>query len=239
MVFDMNEFQRFIEDEAPNIKLTSPALEKSYWSRDKLESVTIGDDNPDLIFHAVGLALTQWETLENAIFELYSIFCGCDNPLTTNALRRMLGAIESSDGRRKALEEAARIYFGDHNYPDGIAKPYKLLFASHKKASDRRNEIAHGIVHGFVIDNENKGNFLFPARYNSGRNTPYMDASFGENGGQFMTEMYRYTSREIYAIAQKFGVLTAFTFECMVAAGKIEGKLKIELAQLAQNNIEK
>lgn len=234
-----NEFERFVKHEAPNIDLTSPAIEKGYWARDKLQAVTVGDDNLDIIYHAVGMALSQWETLENAIFNLYLIFCGSDNATTTTALRRAFGTIESSDGRRKALDEAARIYFGDHNYPHGAAKPYKLLFESHKNASSRRNEIAHGIAHGFTIDNKNKGNFLFPASYNSGRNATFLDSSFGESGGPFMTELYRYTSREIYLIAQKFGVLTAFTFNCLGAAGKVEGRLKIELAQLIQGTTEK
>ena len=238
MLNDMSEFEHFVKYEAVNINLTSPAIEKGYWGRDLLETVTIGDDNPDQIFHAVGMALSQWETLENEMFNLYLIFCESDNPATINALRRAFGTIESSDGRRKALAEAASVYFGDHNYPNGIAKPYRLLFESHKKASDRRNEIAHGVVYNVMINNEIKGNFLFPASYNSGRNSPYINSSIGESGGQFKTEMYRYTSSQIYTIARKFGELTAFTTKCFSAAGKIEGALKLELAQSVQKTIE-
>lgn len=225
-----NELERFIKDEAPSLNLTSPAIGKGYWQRDKLQTVTVGDDNQDIIYHAVGLALSQWERLENTIFQLYSIFCESNSSATYNALRRAFGTIESSDGRRKALEETARMYFGDHNYPDGAAKPYKLLFESHKNASSRRNEIAHGIVYEFVNDDETKGNFLFPASYNSGRNSAFMNGLNGGCGGPFMTEHYRYTSREIYMIARKFGVLANFAADCSVAAGKIGGVPKIELA---------
>ncbi|SEK35574.1 hypothetical protein SAMN04487787_101594 [Kosakonia sacchari] len=234
-----NEFERFMKFEAQNINLTSPAIEKGYWTRDKLKNVSVGDENQDIIFHAVGMALSQWETLENEMFRLYLVFCSSDNAITSTALRRAFGTIESSDGRRKALEEAARVYFGDHNYPCGIAKPYKLLFESHKKASERRNEIAHGVVRCFWINNENKGNFLLPASYNTGRNSTFMDSLNEDNGGPFMTEYYRYTSREIYAIAQKFAELNAFILNCVIAAGKVEGHLKIELAHLTQKTIEK
>lgn len=226
------QLERFLKIEASTIDLTSPTTEKGYWGRAKLKDVTVGDDNRDRIFHAVGMALTQWETLENEMFRLYLIFCESNNSTTITALRRAFGTIESSDARRKALEEVARIYFGDDNYPDGKAKPFKLLFESHKKASDRRNEIAHGIANGFMIDNSFKGWFLFPAAYNSGCNSDSYNSSFGEDGGPFMTEHYRYTSREIYEFSQKFSVLTDFTVACLRAAGKVEGTLKIELMHL-------
>lgn len=227
-------FTRFMENEAKSMDLTSPAFEKGYWERPKLASVQEGDANVEAIFIAVGFALTQWETFENLLVELYLIYCGSDNPTAYNAIRRSFGTIESSDGRKKAIDEAAKVYFGDDLYPDGVAKPFKELLTAHGKAAQRRNEIAHGVAHGIGINSDQKGCFLFPAAYNSARNSTFM-TSIGLDGGPFMRELYRYTSREIIGIAQKFGMLTDIAIRCLAASGKIGGHHKVFLASLSKS----
>ncbi|HBX7959986.1 TPA: hypothetical protein MIG85_15610 [Klebsiella pneumoniae] len=232
MVDDRQEIlTHFLETEAKSIDLSSPAFEKGFWERPKLAAIQQGDVSVEAIYLAVGFALTQWETLENILVEQYLIFCGSDNPITYNAIRRSFGTIESSDGRKKAIDEAAHVYFGDDLYPKGLAKPYKDLLTAHGKAAQRRNEIAHGVAHAITLNGDHKGCFLFPAAYNSARNFSFM-THIKLDEGPFLRENYRYTSREIFEIAHKFGALTDIALRCLAASGKIGAHHKILLANL-------
>ena len=73
-----------------------------------------GDNAVDPIYHAVGFALSQWETAEVMLVDLFLTMCECENSNSYNPVRRAFGSFESSGGRRKALEEAAEVYFGQY-----------------------------------------------------------------------------------------------------------------------------
>ena len=237
MNVSQEQFQKFICEEAGSImdNLESPVLNRNYWKKPSLDEVMNGDDSIDLIFHAIGSALTQWEVLENNLFSMYMMFCELESASSYNAIRRSFGTIESSAARRIAIIEAAKIYFGEEEYSRGSAKQFKKIFEAHEAATKRRNDIAHGVAHGFTINNESKGFFLFPASYNSGRNTTFM-VSDGSANAPYLTETYRYTSSNIYSFTKKFGELSNLSMNFLNAAVKINGTPKIIIADMLKKN---
>lgn len=228
------QLENFLKEEANAINLSSPVLDKKYWARPSFSEVAVGDESVDTIYHAVGYALSQWETLENNIFNLYIIFCEVNNVTSIQAIRRSFGTFDSSSGRRKAIIEAAKVYFNEDVYQKGAAQPYREFFARHISASDLRNDIAHGVAYGFTVDSEEKGNFLFPTQYNTGRNNNSWSTVY-DGSDAFSSEKYRYNSKTIYEIARKFGELTEFSFRLMTVAQKINGIPKIVLADMIKN----
>jgi hypothetical protein len=127
-----------------------PLFAASYWERPELSPDDRGDASVDPIFHAVGLALSQWETAESVLVDLFIMLCDLDNANSYTAIRRAFGTLESSGGRRKALEEAAEVYFG-HYWGDPATKPFKKLLSTFERASGRRNDIAHGRAHHLTV----------------------------------------------------------------------------------------
>ena len=121
-----------------------PCLDKNYWSRPKNSAV--GDADVDLIYRAVGRALSQWEMLEQRLANLFLIVCECPDS-SANPVRRAYGAIENGTLRRQALEQAARVYFGKSWDIPIVERSFKRMIEAVSLASKRRDDIAHGIVH--------------------------------------------------------------------------------------------
>lgn len=224
----VEEMTKFMADMPKAWTADDPLFVGTYWERPELSQADRGDASVDPIFHAVGLALSQWETAESALADLFLILCECDNASSHTAIRRAFGSIESSGGRRKALEEAAEVYLG-HYGADPSTKPFKKLISTFERASGRRNDIAHGRAHALAVDNQPLGAFLFPAPYNTGRNSlfPAVDNS---DPFSVTTGKYRYTSATVIGFANKFGELTMKIFEYMVGSVKLNGVPKQILA---------
>jgi hypothetical protein len=165
-----------------------------------------GDSTQDVIFHAVGLALTQWETAENALATLFLVVSESENANTIHALRRAFGSIESGAARRKALEAAAEVYFGSSWTNNAVRVPFRNLIDSFASGSHRRDEIAHGMAVPVTIDGKEMGAFLFPAEYNTQRTfTSVGDMTIDPLA--FMRGKYRYTAANIHEFVTKFGQL--------------------------------
>lgn len=229
------QMMTFITEEADSLKknLASPLLDRNYWRKPELGDVLKGDDSADLIYHAIGYALTQWEVVENTLVQMYFVFCELESTASLNAIRRSFGTFESSAGRRLATIEAAKVYFGEDVFSTGAAKPFKKFFDAHQEATKRRNDIAHGTAYPIIINNESKGCFLFPSQYNTGRNSTFFSSEGGVNT-PYMTETYRYNSDVIYSFAKKFGELNSLAFNFLLAANKINGVPKIILADVVE-----
>lgn len=217
----VEEMTKFVADMPKAWTADDPLFAGTYWERPEPSPADRGDSSVDPIFHAVGFALSQWETAESALADLFLILCECGSTSSHTAIRRAFGSIESSGGRRKALEEAAEVYFG-HYWADPSTKPFKKLISTFERASGRRNDIAHGRAHPLTVNSQPLGAFLFPAPYNTGRNSLFPAIDDGDPFS-VMTGKYRYTSAHIIGIGNKFGELTMKIIEYMVGSLKLNG----------------
>lgn len=175
------------------------------WDRPALDPNARGDADVSAIFHSVGFALTTWENAECALASLFQVMSNVTAQNAYQAVLRAFGSIESSAGRRRALEAAAEIYFGQYWSDPVVRKPFKDLMSAFEKASARRDDFAHGMAYSVIVDNDDKGAFLFPSNYNTGRTHAWMTA--GIDPFAFIKAKYRYTSAEILWYADGFGKL--------------------------------
>jgi hypothetical protein len=168
-----------------------------------------GDGTADAIYLAVGAALSNWEEMEEALASLYFALTGSDTAAAYHAIMRTYGSIESNTGRRKALESVAHVYLISHFDEDYIKKPFNDLILNISSGAKRRDDIAHGRVHGLTVDDTFYGHFLFPVDYNNSRSNPFtgMNKKDAHTPFHSMKGHYRYTSADISSISYKFSVL--------------------------------
>lgn len=100
-----------------------------------------GDDNPEVIYCAVGKIMTAWETIEFELSRLYSVFVGDPD----GEAMREYGAPATARGRLDNLAIAARKFFvgSPSQEIEGQTDDIICVF---RRFSARRNEVAHGIV---------------------------------------------------------------------------------------------
>jgi hypothetical protein len=95
------------------------------------------------IFIEVGYTLSTWEHCEDSFATLYSVFI---KPAGNNALaRRAYGAIGSTGSRAGMIQFAAEAFFFSNRNTDLETRLSDLL-SRYRLASERRAEVAHGIV---------------------------------------------------------------------------------------------
>jgi len=191
----------------------SKIREPEVW--DILPMLEKGDETPDPIFYAVGYSLSNWELLEGTLALLFKAFL----ETIGDGAERAYGTITGFTGRVALLREA----FDSFRFKDleGI-KEFPALLGKMAKLSARRNEIAHGVVQGVSVNNEEVSFFLCPARYNSRKNMSgaeslkLMDEYFSKPEEQrppmwqamAATADYRYTSEQVLAYAHAFARLS-------------------------------
>ena len=177
-------------------------LQKKYWKR-PTDPKPQGDPNVDPVYAAVGRALSQWERVEQRLATLFIVVTRASNS-SGNAVRRAYGAIENGTLRRKAIIAAAEVHFGASWEPH-VAKAYNKLIDAVSGASKLRDDIAHGIVQHFKLNDIDYGAFLFPPYYNTGRTKPYLTNDDGPP--DFGWSDFRFTSEDILGIECRFGEL--------------------------------
>lgn len=101
-----------------------------------------GDNAPDDTCKWVGRCLTEWEEMEHVLSTVYSQFCR--NPQHIPTMREY-GAPNIFRERKKRLEEAAESFFIRH-CNQKVEGDFASLLDQIAHYSDRRNEIAHGVV---------------------------------------------------------------------------------------------
>ena len=148
----------------------------------------LGDPIEDAVYQSVGMALTGWEFVEEALAEIFSLLVGDDN-LYRNRSPAVLayGAIIGSGSRVEMIEAAAKGYFVT-SPNEGLQSRLKALLTRAGRFGARRNEIAHGRLQ---LTGE-LGWFLYPAFYNSKKNPA---------AG---TPTYRYSAKEIHIYRERF-----------------------------------
>lgn len=101
---------------------------------------TMGDDDPDWTYAGVGRVTSQWEAIEIQFSRLYSIFVG-----KPDEEMRAYGKGRIFRERSEILAQAAKTYFISNPDQELEGQLYSLTQRA-EGFSDRRNEIAHGIV---------------------------------------------------------------------------------------------
>jgi hypothetical protein len=196
-------------------------FKKDYWDRPAISPK--GDDAPQTLHEAVGYALSNWEEADQEMADLFLIFT-CEagtqevGRQVRNAVQRAYGSIISNSGRRSALEAAAEVYF----QPWWDNKPVKQSLVGVLNAigwaSQRRDDIAHGIVSPFIrgvvrdlsgriIKEEDFGCFLMPPEYKTDRTHAYIQDVAHPSGA--MKARYCFTSKDIRQFGFQFLALRA------------------------------
>lgn len=213
----------------------APVLKSGYWEHKAFASAST--DTQDQVFHAVGAALSSWESAESALATLYVMLCDVENG-SSAAIARTFGSIPSSAGRRKIIKAAAEIYFGTHWQNHRIKKGLTDLLAAFTKASERRDEFAHGQAYSFSINGKSHGCFLFASQYISSRNLPFPPGS-PEDPFSNLSSTYRYTATEILDFARKFNELRDAVWSYVVSIRRIMGTPGIVLVTIMDAQADK
>lgn len=166
-----------------------------------------GNARPEPIFEAVGYALSAWEEAEDHFAHLFSQLVG----EYAFAARRAYGTIDMNTGRRNALMAAAEMFFIEVS-GDPTAKEqqralhrnkneFATLMQHFARASNRRNDIAHGMVLTLLKN----GCFLAPAWYNSKKYRASMNLSkLKVDEFERVRAEYRYTREDIIEFGHRF-----------------------------------
>jgi hypothetical protein len=111
-----------------------------------------GDASEELIYQAVGRALSKWEGLEAEVTSLFGVITTGTDQWDYVPAVRAFGSVNSPVARAEMLSHAAEAFF-DHFENFGLydeAQPHrdelKELLVSYKGWSARRNDLAHGCV---------------------------------------------------------------------------------------------
>ena len=188
------------------MKIDLLPMHSLYWQRPVSELK--GDSDADKLYAAVGRALSDWETLEEAFAKIFQALLNSESP----AAKRAYGAIVTARGRKEVLAAAAEAYFTTTwTMYDEKAKQFyknaqsrlKLLERHFGEAASLRNDVAHGVVKLVQLRKEaGAGYFLVPSGYNSSKNKLY--AEHDEDWHVLPSGKYRYTSEQIADIALRF-----------------------------------
>jgi len=154
--------------------------------------VAVGDADNNTTYAAVGRALSNWERLEGYLSLIFSAMVGPgEEPL---AASRAYGSVASFIGRNEMLWAAAEAYLSLH--PDALLQAsLETILKEAKKASPRRNEIAHGIVQPLMAMDRSITWALVPAYYATNKRN--LDRS----------PKYAFSSIEIMGFGHKFNEL--------------------------------
>jgi hypothetical protein len=133
----------------------------------------LGDADEKPIFDAVGRALTEWETVEVECARLFAVFVATRRKHTYHdPAVRAYGSIAGTHSRSTMLQLAAESFFAKRPAKRKLFEnKCAELIVAYKEFSNRRNEIAHGLVKRVFITGQNGrprlvGMYLLPSFYN-------------------------------------------------------------------------
>jgi hypothetical protein len=114
------------------------------------------------------------------------------------------GAIITSNGRQAALREAATMFFVlNHEFADE-QQDFDVLLKHFSAAATLRNNVAHGCLIHYQVDDRDCGHFLEPPWYNSLKSNKTKMELNEATGTQHWAVKYRYVSADIAAFRDKF-----------------------------------
>jgi len=103
-----------------------------------------GDLDEKVTYEWLGRVLCRWELIEFTLARLYSLFV--DDPDGSLALREF-GEGRTVPDRDKLLRSAAEKWFAQKGTTQKTEGRFDKFMQEYVGFSDRRNEVAHGIVH--------------------------------------------------------------------------------------------
>ena len=122
-----------------------PLKEKAILPWDRRPWPANGDRTPNDVYCMVGLMLSQWERYEMALSHLFSAFVSSGD---SYAPRRAYVAVRTFEGRAEMLRAASSAYF-DENPDERLLNTFKDILRNAIQYSQRRNDVAHGVVDYF------------------------------------------------------------------------------------------
>lgn len=172
------------------------------WTLPRLRS---GDADSDLLYVAVGRALSQWEELETGLSELFATFVES----RSIAAARAYGTVASAQGRFDLLDAAAEVYFAARAGRDDYRQIIKVL----RLASPCRNNIAHGVVREYAAHGvDGGGSYLVSPEYNSRRNEAFAEIEADSlDPFDFTRHKYAYIAEQINELCARFSLLARET----------------------------
>ena len=172
----------------------------------------LGDKAAEAVYLAVGRSLSQWEQLEIALGQLFTVLAQS----RSQAAFRVYGNFAAATSRYDALDLAAEIYF---HWNEGVWSHYKTfndLLKIMRWAAPRRNDIAHGHVVIYAMgEGSGYNHYLVPADYNSRRMSAFVeipeyvigDDPLADDPFTFTKHKYAYTSGQIASIGDRFPLI--------------------------------
>ncbi len=182
------------------------------WSSPKIDPTKKGSQDQNEVFRAVGAALSAWERAEEELTNLLVKLCRISDR-SADGVFRAFGAIESNAVRRKAVEAAAEVYFGRFWSHSEIRFTLDALLDAIQNAAFIRNEIAHGKVVQFIINDaalgvHDLGAFLCAPTYKTNHQLPYLNSTVeGDLLSIYIKSSYRYNVDDITGYITKFIML--------------------------------
>jgi hypothetical protein len=161
-----------------------------------------GNAMPDGIYHAVGVALSQWEILESAVADVYLDIVG----FQSRAAMAAYGTISSSPGRIDMIVAAAEAVDRKRLTEQEFTELKQLLVNEVGKLCGRRNEIAHGTVTE-VTGGAQYGHYLMPPDYNTRKRLHHGSVPSGTIL-PFGLMKYAYTAAQVNTYGEHFWTYT-------------------------------
>jgi hypothetical protein len=196
---------------------------------DPLPREAKGDEGFDKIYHAVGLSLSAWETLESGLAALFKTLI----PIQFDApLIAAFGSVASGPARIQMIVAAANALFA---LDAGTFKDLKTLMNEIGNMSGRRNEIAHGTVSRFTgPDDTDHGCYLVPAWFNTKKKrSPRKPFTADSTSMDHYT--YAYTSAQILEYAERFKAYSEKVWPLIERVDKAQKAFALRLKQLGQH----
>jgi hypothetical protein len=148
-----------------------------------------GDDNDVAIYHAVGVACTEFEMLQN---HLTTLFCRLVR-LDSLAIRRAYGTLESVPNKTQMARYAAMVTLEGHKELLGRTE---TLLTEVENFSHRRNDIVHAEVSWLMVEDVAKGVYLMPGDHVTKK------TSLAPKEGEWWN--YRLTAAQVIALSKEF-----------------------------------
>lgn len=186
--------------------------QKGYWSRPEILPSKVGDKSEINIFLAVGMALSEWEWVEEELAKLFSVLVSDNIRGPSVSALRAFGSVESSSNRINMIKSASEVYFNPEDWErKEIKTGFEKFIGAVRGASHRRNEIAHGHTMSIQLHRGNEfdpptingGHFLIAPDYMTGRNSAWPSYS-NEDAFGITRSQYRYSSENILEFCKKF-----------------------------------
>ena len=188
---------------------------KGFWNPPRLDLNRQGDENAEMIYAAVGEALSAWESFESQLADAFLKAHGRCSESTGAMIERSFSCVETSSTRVRMLDAVIHCVFdgissGKPCLSDWVEIERNIMFASWL-----RNQIAHGkceqrIEHKGLSDGSTEikkfGFFLVAPSY-SGRHREYYFPDFIRNTAWTTKSTYAFSSTDVKQFTQRMSRL--------------------------------